>query len=87
MSRYHLPGSEDPGYERHESAHSSRQRSDGDNGANTYPCAFGAGLQTADRLTLVGATALVVGSIIGVGIFNLPTSLASYGPISSSRWG
>src|SRR6478735_3619515 len=28
------------------------------------------------------ATALVVGSIVGVGIFNLPTSLASYGPIS-----
>ena len=28
------------------------------------------------------ATALIIGSIIGVGIFNLPTSLASYGPIS-----
>lgn len=28
------------------------------------------------------ATALIVGSIIGVGIFNLPTSLASFGPIS-----
>src|SRR6476646_11717008 len=28
------------------------------------------------------ATALIVGSIIGVGIFNLPTSLASYGPIT-----
>ena len=28
------------------------------------------------------ATALVVGSIIGVGIFNLPTSLSGYGPIS-----
>jgi basic amino acid/polyamine antiporter, APA family len=28
------------------------------------------------------ATALVVGSIIGVGIFNLPTSLAGYGPIT-----
>jgi APA family basic amino acid/polyamine antiporter len=31
---------------------------------------------------LTVATALIVGSIIGVGIFNLPTSLASYGPIS-----
>ncbi len=31
---------------------------------------------------LATATALIVGSIIGVGIFNLPTSLASYGPIS-----
>jgi len=28
------------------------------------------------------ATALVVGSIVGVGIFNLPMSLAGYGPIS-----
>jgi basic amino acid/polyamine antiporter, APA family len=41
----------------------------------------------ADRLTLVGATALVVGSIVGVGIFNLPSSLAPYGPITSYRWG
>jgi APA family basic amino acid/polyamine antiporter len=39
---------------------------------------------TADdhRLDLTAATALIVGSIVGVGIFNLPTSLASYGPIS-----
>ena len=34
------------------------------------------------RLGLTSATALVVGSIVGVGIFNLPTSLSSYGPIS-----
>lgn len=34
------------------------------------------------RLGLPPATALIVGSIIGVGIFNLPGSLASYGPIS-----
>jgi basic amino acid/polyamine antiporter, APA family len=40
--------------------------------------------QTGARnsLGLGGATALIVGSIIGVGIFNLPASLASYGPIS-----
>src|SRR3954447_25121348 len=31
---------------------------------------------------LTAATALIMGSIIGVGIFNLPTSLSSYGPIS-----
>jgi APA family basic amino acid/polyamine antiporter len=31
---------------------------------------------------LNAAIALIVGSIIGVGIFNLPTSLAGYGPIS-----
>jgi len=33
-------------------------------------------------LGLPQATALIVGSIIGVGIFNLPGSLAAYGPIS-----
>ena len=31
---------------------------------------------------LPAAMALIVGSIIGVGIFNLPTSLAFYGPIT-----
>src|SRR5918995_2503222 len=31
---------------------------------------------------LTSATALIIGSIVGVGIFNLPTSLAVYGPIS-----
>ena len=37
----------------------------------------------ADRgFGLTTATALIVGSIIGVGIFNLPTSLAGYGPIT-----
>jgi APA family basic amino acid/polyamine antiporter len=34
------------------------------------------------RLGLTGATALVVGSIVGVGIFNLPSALAGYGPIT-----
>ena len=34
------------------------------------------------RFGLPTATALVVGTIIGVGIFNLPAALASYGPIS-----
>ena len=34
------------------------------------------------RLGLAGATALVLGTIVGVGIFNLPTALAGYGPIS-----
>src|SRR3954470_11267084 len=33
-------------------------------------------------LGLITAIALIMGSIIGVGIFNLPTSLASYGPIT-----
>jgi hypothetical protein len=37
--------------------------------------------ETAARgFGLTTATALIVGSIIGVGIFNLPTSLATYGP-------
>ena len=47
------------------------------------------GVGTADRaggqakgFGLGVAMALIVGSIIGVGIFNLPTSLAGYGPIS-----
>jgi APA family basic amino acid/polyamine antiporter len=31
---------------------------------------------------LTAAMALIVGSIIGVGIFNLPTSLAGYSPIT-----
>ncbi|MEP7088514.1 MAG: amino acid permease [Nocardioidaceae bacterium] len=35
-----------------------------------------------DRLGLTQTTALVMGSIIGVGIFSLPYALASYGPIS-----
>jgi APA family basic amino acid/polyamine antiporter len=39
------------------------------------------------RLGFTTATALIVGSIIGVGIFNLPTSLASYGPISLASMG
>src|ERR1700730_3541102 len=34
------------------------------------------------RFGLTAAMALIVGSIIGVGIFNLPTSLAAYGPIT-----
>jgi APA family basic amino acid/polyamine antiporter len=37
---------------------------------------------TGDRLGVTGATALVVGSIVGVGIFNLPSSLAPFGPIT-----
>jgi basic amino acid/polyamine antiporter, APA family len=41
------------------------------------------GLPTEQRtLGLPQATALILGSIIGVGIFNLPYSLASIGPIS-----
>jgi APA family basic amino acid/polyamine antiporter len=37
---------------------------------------------TGPRFGLGTAIALILGSIIGVGIFNLPTSLSSYGPIS-----
>src|SRR5437773_7132627 len=36
----------------------------------------------AQKFGLPAAIALIMGSIIGVGIFNLPTSLASYGPIT-----
>ena len=38
--------------------------------------------QGAPQFGLTAAMALIVGSIIGVGIFNLPTSLAVYGPIT-----
>jgi APA family basic amino acid/polyamine antiporter len=37
---------------------------------------------SSSQFGLATATALVIGTIIGVGIFNLPTSLAAYGPIS-----
>src|SRR5215467_8040720 len=37
---------------------------------------------TQHQFGLMAAMALIVGSIIGVGIFNLPTSLAAYGPIT-----
>ncbi len=42
----------------------------------------GATVPEGPRFGLTTAMALIMGSIIGVGIFNLPTSLASYGPIS-----
>jgi basic amino acid/polyamine antiporter, APA family len=37
---------------------------------------------TDSRFGPIQAIALIMGSIIGVGIFNLPTSLAGYGPIT-----
>ena len=41
-----------------------------------------AGPSAAPGFGLITAVALIMGSIIGVGVFNLPTSLAGYGPIS-----
>lgn len=38
--------------------------------------------ESHDQLGLTQSTALVMGSIIGVGIFSLPYAIASYGPIS-----
>jgi APA family basic amino acid/polyamine antiporter len=38
--------------------------------------------EASQQFGLTAAMALIVGSIIGVGIFNLPTSLAFYGPIT-----
>jgi APA family basic amino acid/polyamine antiporter len=38
--------------------------------------------EAGSSLGLPEAISLVLGSIIGVGVFNLPASLASYGPIS-----
>jgi basic amino acid/polyamine antiporter, APA family len=37
---------------------------------------------SSHQFDLTAAMALIVGSIIGVGIFNLPASLAVYGPIT-----
>jgi hypothetical protein len=41
----------------------------------------------AERIGLPTATALVIGSIIGTGIFALPASLAPYGPVSLVAFG
>ena len=41
-----------------------------------------AGGEKPHQFGLPAAMALIVGTIIGVGIFNLPTSLAYYGPIT-----
>jgi hypothetical protein len=46
------------------------------------PASQQAGGQGTSQFGLTAAMALIVGSIIGVGIFNLPTSLAFYGPIT-----
>jgi basic amino acid/polyamine antiporter, APA family len=46
------------------------------------PASGTAGGEGASQFGLTAAMALIVGSIIGVGIFNLPTSLAFYGPIT-----
>lgn len=42
----------------------------------------GKGAATATALGLPAASALVIGSIIGTGVFALPSALAPYGPIS-----
>jgi basic amino acid/polyamine antiporter, APA family len=41
-----------------------------------------AGTTESSQFGLTTAIALIMGSIIGVGVFNLPTSLAPYGPIT-----
>jgi len=46
------------------------------------PASEPSGAKGAPQFGLTAAMALIVGSIIGVGIFNLPTSLAVYGPIT-----
>src|SRR4249920_845241 len=51
-------------------------------GGASGPAGETAGGQGGGQFGLTAAMALIVGSIIGVGIFNLPTSLAAYGPIT-----
>src|ERR1700761_4130723 len=46
------------------------------------PAGEPAGAKAGPQFGLTAAMALIVGSIIGVGVFNLPTSLAGYGPIT-----
>ena len=46
------------------------------------PASKSSGEGSSHQFGLTAAMALIVGSIIGVGIFNLPTSLAAYGPIT-----
>src|SRR5947209_11537039 len=46
------------------------------------PASAPSGEGSSHQFGLTAAMSLVVGSIIGVGIFNLPTSLAAYGPIT-----
>jgi basic amino acid/polyamine antiporter, APA family len=58
-----------------------RERSNG-SGLRPHPASSSRAAQPAEGLGLTGATALVVGSIVGVGIFNLPSSLAPFGPIT-----
>jgi basic amino acid/polyamine antiporter, APA family len=50
--------------------------------APAQPAGDGAGAAQGPGFGLPVAIALIMGSIIGVGIFNLPTSLAFYGPIT-----
>src|SRR6516165_12177955 len=51
-------------------------------GTGPQPGSEGAGAAPGGGFGLPVAIALIMGSIIGVGIFNLPTSLAVYGPIT-----
>lgn len=51
-------------------------------GGASGPVAEPAAAEKPHQFGLPAAMALIVGSIIGVGIFNLPTSLAAYGPIT-----
>ena len=51
-------------------------------GGTPGPAGETAGGEGGSQFGLTAAMALIVGSIIGVGIFNLPTSLAFYGPIT-----
>src|SRR5262250_2631016 len=51
-------------------------------GAGPQPEGAAAGAAPGGGFGLPVAIALIMGSIIGVGIFNLPTSLAVYGPIT-----
>src|SRR6516165_5809693 len=50
--------------------------------ASDSPSSAATSPESGARFGLGTAVALIMGSIIGVGIFNLPTSLSGYGPIT-----
>jgi APA family basic amino acid/polyamine antiporter len=54
----------------------------GSSSEGSTPSSGGVVEDASPRFGLTPAIALIMGSIIGVGIFNLPTSLAGYGPIT-----
>ena len=52
----------------------------------TAPARDGSETRTGSQLGFWMCTALVLGNMIGSGVFLLPAALAAYGPISIAGW-